>query len=121
VEFLEFPKDSDKQHPPLFKSGILFSSTHPKGDILRQFLDAIRWYPSHVVLIDDRIESLESVESALNAMRIPFTGYHYLAVEKLPINLDHEVAEYQFRHLEEQEIWLSDADARDAMKQAVHK
>jgi hypothetical protein len=114
IEFLEFPKKDSKPHPPLFKSGILFSSMHSKGDILRQFLEAIQWYPSHVVLIDDYLKNLHAVEGVLQEMGIPFTGYHYQAVEKLSSTVDHEIAELQFRYLVEHEEWLSDEEAREA-------
>lgn len=55
IQFLEFPKKADKEFHPMFKSGILFSSKHPKGDVLKQFLTTICWIPSKIVLIDDRL------------------------------------------------------------------
>jgi hypothetical protein len=96
IQFLEFPKKVDKEFHPIFKSGILFSSKHPKGDILKQFLMTIHWIPSKVVFIDDRLEYLQSAENAMKEMGIDFTGLHYLAAEKLPCDLNEKLAEFQF-------------------------
>lgn len=112
VHFLEFPKKSDKEFHPVFKSGVLFSSKHPKGDVLKQFLDAMEWYPTKVLFIDDRIAYLLSVEKVVNEMGIDFTGFHYTAAEILPDKVDEKLAEFQFRYLAEHGEWLSDEEAK---------
>lgn len=113
---IEFPKRRDKEYPPLFHSGVLFSSKHSKGDVLKQFLDAIHWYPTKVVFIDDRVEYLQSAETVLKELGIPFTGFHYTAAEKLPCTLDERLAEFQFRYLAEFGTWLSDAEAKQKLR-----
>lgn len=113
IQFLEFPKRVDKKFHPIFKSGILFSSKHPKGDILKQFLKVVHWMPSKVVFIDDRLEYLQSVANVMKEMGINFTGFHYVAAEKLPCELDEGLAEYQFKYLADHAKWLSDGDAKN--------
>lgn len=112
--YLEFPKQCDKQYPPLFKSGVLFSSRHPKGPVLSQFLKRIHLRPTIVVLIDDKIENLETTQCALDEMGIEFIGFYYTAAEKLPCYLDEKIAEFQFCYLVENGVWLSDEEARNA-------
>lgn len=112
---LKFPKWADKEFYPMFKSGVLFSSKHPKGDVLKQFLEVIQWYPKKVILIDDRIEYLQSAEAVLNQIGIKFIGFYYTAAEKLPCTLDEKLAEFQFQYLAEHAKWLSDSEAKNMM------
>lgn len=116
VHLLEFPKRAGKEFPPAYKAGVLFSSHHPKGDVLRQFLAAIQWIPSKVVFIDDRLDYLQSTESAMQVLGIPFTGFHYTAAERLHCPCDEEVAEFQFEYLAENGRWLSDDEARSLLE-----
>lgn len=116
VQFLEFPKREDKEFHPIFKSGILFSSKHSKGDILKQFLKSIHWMPSKVIFIDDRLEYLQSVANVLKEMGINFTGFHYIAAEKFRCELDEGLAEYQFKYLTDHSKWLSDEEAKNMIK-----
>jgi len=111
VKTIYFQKEAHKEQPPLYKSGILFSAKHPKGDILKQFLRAIDFYPSKVVFVDDQIQYLNSVESAMKEMGIAFVGIYYTAAKKLPAP-NENIAELQFRHLEDHGVWLNDEEAR---------
>ena len=77
-----------------------------------QFLDKIQWTPKNVIFIDDKMSHLTSVETALNKTKIPFQGYQYKGVEKLPGELDMQVAESQFAYLRKNHKWLSDSEAK---------
>lgn len=98
----------------LFKDGILFlgDEKSTKGALLVQFLDKIQWKPKKIIFIDDKMSYLSSVETALNAAKIPFQGYQYRGAEKLPGKLNEQTAEIQFIYLRKDHKWLSDSEAK---------
>jgi Protein of unknown function (DUF2608) len=51
--------------PSLFKKGMLCANKQDKGPVFIAFLEAIQWKPSQVVFIDNRLDYLKSVETAL--------------------------------------------------------
>ena len=55
MPLIVFPKESSKKAAPMFQSGVLFSSKHPKGDVLKMFLEKLSWCPKRVILIDDTL------------------------------------------------------------------
>lgn len=106
---------------PAFKEGVLCSDSLPKGGVLTSFLQKIDWKPDQVLFIDDQPDFLASVEKAMEAMKIPFIGIHYRAVEKLePLN-DEEMAHHQFRVLINEGIWLSDEEAKSSLVENQEK
>lgn len=82
---------------PLFKEGVIFSNGHsnPKGEILKLFLERSSYCPKKVIFIDDIAENVLSVKKTMDALNIPFEGWHYQGVfkEEIPdfeANLVHE-------------------------------
>jgi hypothetical protein len=102
----------------LFKDGVLFlgDEKSTKGALLVQFLDKVQWKPKKVIFIDDKMSHLSSVETALNEAKIPFQGYQYKGVEKLPGELNEQIAEVQFTYLRKDHKWLSDSEAKKEEK-----
>lgn len=109
VGFWQHSHGTASDHPPTFKSGVLFSPHQPKGDTLQHFLKAAAWMPKCIVFIDDREDYLKSVEAAAKDLGIEFQGFHYTAVLHLPCTFDERIADIQLRHLVEQGEWLSDS------------
>lgn len=105
---IELPKSEDAPHTPFFKEGVLYSSFHPKGDILCSFLQAIQWRPKKVVFIDDEYEHVISVINSLELMGIDCCGIHYTAALKLQSPLDPDYARFQVQHFIENDVWLTD-------------
>lgn len=101
---------------PLYHSGILFSSGYTKGEVLVAFFKKMNHYPSKVIFVDDLIENLNSVEEALEALGIPFEGYHYLGAHRYFQEIDEELLDYQFQHLIQRKEWLSDKEVRKRLK-----
>ncbi len=118
---IELPKSPDKEFSPRFKSGILFSSLHPKGAVLQEFLHAIGWAPQRVVLVDDELEYVQSVGRALEALGISYTGFHYTAARELPGSLEREVAQLQVLLFLEQGQWLDGSHATDPDFEPIRK
>lgn len=99
---------------PAFKEGIICCDHLPKGIVLTTFLQKINWRPNDVLFIDDNLDFLQSVEGAMEALNIPFTGVHYRAVEKMiSPAVDKEMGHRQFQALVNRKIWLSDAEAKE--------
>ena len=113
--FLELPKDDDQPHFPLYKSGVLYSSFHPKGDILLAFLQKLGWNPEKVVFVDDEFEHVQSVMTSLEKYKIPCIGIHYIAADKLACDLNVKQATHQINYFVEHDIWLEDKDCNNTI------
>jgi hypothetical protein len=104
---IEFPKNKDQTHAPLFKSGVLFSSFHSKGEILITFLKKVGWIPKKVVFVDDEIEHVQSVISALEQQDIDCIGFQYTAAaDAFAEDIDLAKARYQVDYFIKHDIWL---------------
>jgi len=95
---------------PIYKNGILFVEKESKGIALDAFLQRIKWTPSKVFFVDDKISYIQSVQTVIENRGIPFIGFHYTSsLNNLP-KLDETVIEQQFKHLIEHEEWLSEEE-----------
>lgn len=102
---------------PVFYKGILATDLSPKGPALFSFLDRIKHLPKKIIMFDDNINFLESVQMASAQRGIPFQGYLYKgAREKV---WDQDLIEMQIEHLLYHKRWLSDEQAYELMKSAV--
>lgn len=108
---LEIPKSADQQHFPMFKSGVLFSSFHPKGDILVVFLQITGLDPKKVVFVDDELEHVQSVITCLEKCGVDCIGIHYTAANEAPCDLKLEQARFQVNYFIQHDIWLSDNES----------
>lgn len=104
-----------KKTQPVFKQGVLASAKYPKGQVLCAFLKKIRWKPSKVIFVDDRMEYIDSVECELDKENINHTSFHYTAATDKSCQLDQKLADFQFEYLLQQGIWLSDEEAANKM------
>ena len=109
IIFTELTKKDDAY--PMFYKGILCTA-ESKGKLLGAFLDRINWKPQHVIFFDDTLSHVENVIQELNNRSISCKGYEYLAAYSMPIELDKKVVELQFNQLIENEVWLSEQEAR---------
>lgn len=117
---ISFPHLVDaKEHPPLFKTGVLFCGDFfdpigsSKGKLLGHFLDRMNLKPSIVLFFDDRLKNIQAVEDELAKRDIPFKGFHFVA--KWPA-LDEAVATLQIETALSQKKWLSDEKAKELLK-----
>jgi Protein of unknown function (DUF2608) len=100
---------------PTFKHGIICSGSHTKGEVLSEFLQIIEWKPDRVIFIDDHVECLESVKSVLSSLGMEYLGFHYVVKELLMGSVDIKIAELQFKYLQDNELWLSDIEAKSIL------
>ncbi len=114
--FLELPKNASEQHIPMFKSGVLFSSFHPKGDILVIFLQMMDLHPKKVLFVDDEIEHVRSVVTSLEEHGIECIGIHYTAANNSSFELNAEQARFQVDYFAKHNVWLSDLDSQKLLQ-----
>lgn len=110
--FLELPKKANQQHFPLFKSGVLYSSFHNKGDILIVFLQQIGLKPNKVIFVDDELKHVQSVVTSLDEQSIPCMGIHYTAANDISCDLNEEQARFQINYFIQHDVWLGDKESR---------
>ncbi|MBN9542459.1 MAG: DUF2608 domain-containing protein [Alphaproteobacteria bacterium] len=98
---------------PLFYKGILATDLNKKGPILVAFLNQINYYPENVIMFDDNLDYLESVETSLKPLNIKFFGYHYLGAKTKPWN--QKIIDYQVDYLIRYRKWLDDDQVQNKL------
>lgn len=115
--FLSLTTIAGKGPSPVFKNGILFSATYPKGDVLQAFLEKVGFIPDKVLFADDLMYNLISVTDSLTKMGVgEIYIYHFEGASFLPNDFDPQAADLQFKTLVEKERWLSDKEALEHLK-----
>jgi hypothetical protein len=96
-----------------FKSGVLFSSTCPKGIVLSEFFAHTKFLPKKVVVFDDRYDFIHSIHTALTLLNIESVCYLYHGAKRVPPPaIDEDIVQKQMEHLLQTGKWLSDQKAR---------
>ncbi|HEV2601951.1 MAG TPA: DUF2608 domain-containing protein [Candidatus Babeliales bacterium] len=104
-----------KARNPVFYKGVLVTDSELKGPIVFSFLDYIHRTPKKIILFDDYMPQLKSIEQACKENNISFQGYHYEGAIEKP--WDDELIQFQAEYLLKNKQWLPDADARVLMQQ----
>lgn len=110
VGTIELAKDPDQEFSPIFTQGILFSSLHSKGKVLRSFFEKVGYQPKWMVLVDDQMEHVQSVGKVAEDLGINYVGFHYTAAEELPSILDPDRAAFQVKHFIDHGEWKTDLE-----------
>jgi phosphoglycolate phosphatase-like HAD superfamily hydrolase len=74
--------------PCLLSEGLLFANSLPKGEVLHALLSRLDWRPTRVIMVDDKLENLTSVQEWFDDIDV--IGVHYLRArnaEGAPIDL----------------------------------
>jgi hypothetical protein len=111
----ELPKDPDNEYAPLFHSGVLVTSLHDKGPVLRHFFQALEWRPKRLVIIDDQPKNVQSIVEEFG-FEMEVYGFHYTAASLKPSSLNPELGQFQVDHFKKTGEWLSDAEAQREMQ-----
>lgn len=119
LTFLQFSHDGQS---PIYQNGILFTGLFcSKGTALKAFLEKIKWKPTQIIMIDDKIDNLTSVQKELQSLHIPFRGYEYTAYEKLPAYFDKEIVEAQMQYLMQHHKWIEANKIKGMAVQSVQR
>jgi hypothetical protein len=87
--------------PTFYYQGILFVGDYNKKiDIFEPFLQIVNKCPKRVVFIDDKQKNVEELESLSNH-GIEYIGVHYTAIEGSKPIYFREIAEYQYKFLDQ--------------------
>ncbi|MBA3814922.1 MAG: DUF2608 domain-containing protein [Parachlamydiaceae bacterium] len=87
--------------PTLYFQGILFVGDYNKKiDIFEPFLSIIKKTPKKVIFIDDKKTNVEELEH-LTKHGIEYIGVHYTAIERSKPVYIREVAEFQYKFLDQ--------------------
>jgi Protein of unknown function (DUF2608) len=87
--------------PTLYFRGILFVGDYNKKiDIFEPFLSMIKKSPKKIVFIDDKRKNVEELEN-LARHGIEYIGVHYTAIEYSKPVYTREIAEFQYKFLDE--------------------
>lgn len=116
LNFVELPKKATQQYFPLFKSGVLYSSFHSKGDILILFLQQIGLKPKKVIFVDDELKHVQSVVTSLDQQGIPCIGIHYTAANEVSCDLNEEHVRFQINYFIEHDVWLGDKESKQLLE-----
>lgn len=100
---------------PVFYKGILATDTELKGPVLGAFLDQMKFKPHKIVMFDDHLHFLESVQKECEKRGIAFQGYQYQGAHSKP--WDEALIQFQADYLIKHKKWLSDDEVRHLMRQ----
>ncbi|MGI4776184.1 MAG: DUF2608 domain-containing protein [Janthinobacterium lividum] len=105
-------KGASKLHSPIYKDGIIFTTRLSKGEVLKSFLERIKFKPKKIIFVDNKLKNIKSVESYCEEQGIIFTGFFYNFIRSKPkVPLNRAIAEYQFKILQQNHRWISDQEA----------
>lgn len=116
TDFVEIHSQSLEDPSPLYKSGVLYSCFKPKGEILIEFLKQMELSPGKVIFIDDELNHVQSVVTALEEAGISCVGFHYTAADKFPCRLSMKRALFQIDFFVQYGLWVSDEDCRNLLR-----
>lgn len=105
--------DLDTIFGDYFHAGIIYGTNqYDKGELLETLFRITKYEPPKVVFVDDKLESLKSVEAAMKKENIAFVGFSYSRpIEQQP-KFDPMVANIQLDSLITSGKILSDEEAR---------
>lgn len=108
-------QDIDTQFGNYFLHGIFYTTNSlDKGEFLTSLLlagEEVAIPKFKVLLVDDKLPSLEEVESALKRLEVPFTGFHYTRTQQLHPYFDPAIANIQLECLLVMNTLLTDEEA----------
>lgn len=113
IHFENTPLKKTKGISSFFYEGILFSSHGPKGPILLKFIEATKMSPKKIVVIDDNLEQLYTIEESLNRTGISFIGLHYHGAALSVAEFDPLLANIQMQSLIRSGKVLSEEQAQE--------
>lgn len=96
----------------LFHEGVIYSTNFKdKGKLLTSLFEKTGYRPSKIIFVDDKADSLVSVEKAMAEIGIPFTGFAYSRTAKEHAGFDPMIANIQLDRLITSDEVLSDEEA----------
>lgn len=105
--------------PKNYAHGIIFSNFQPKGPVLVQLLQELNFRPKKIVMVDDLIDFLKSVDQSLDKEKIPFVGFRYGHLDSQVKGLDPMIGNIQLQKLLMEDKFLTDEEAAEIKKELL--
>lgn len=94
-----------------YYDGIIFARHIPKGELLDKLSINMNYIPQLIIFVDDRLEQIESVDAALEALGIPSFCCWYCRSALDRNDFNPLVSTIQLEYLLHRNTYLSDEDA----------
>lgn len=79
---LVFPINIQSKRHPFFYKGILGTDSEQKGVVIGVFLDIMQIFPKNIIMFDDSLRFLQTVDQECQKREITFIGYLYRGARK---------------------------------------
>lgn len=93
------PEELQSLETTYFCDGVIYAQHIAKGDLLKHLFKDLKYYPSLVIFVDDKLEQVQSVEAAVKGAGIPFIGFWYRRSEFDRKNFNPMIANIQLESL----------------------
>lgn len=110
------PEELQSLEAAYFCDGIIFAQHIKKGDLLKHLFKDLKYIPSLIIFVDDKLDQVQSVEAAVKEAGIPFIGFWYRRSESDRKNFNPTVANIQLEFLLLQEEIINDDAALELVK-----
>lgn len=122
-QLLSVNLDMSRSQPPIvyiqivdgpvehYRNGVFYCNHMEMGLFLKELLVDSGYRPANVVVVEDKIDSLKSIEAAMESIGIPFTGYLYTSSAGMNRAFSPMIAHVQLQALCSENKLLSDAEA----------
>lgn len=87
--------------PCIYMEGVIFSGNNDKGLVLIELLNSIAFKPTKIILIDDKLKNITSVEYAAQKCGIEFVGIRYGRCDERVAHFNPEKAQTEYEILQQ--------------------
>jgi len=89
----------DLKYVGKYSKGIIFTGSNDKGEQLFQFLKKINYTPKKIILLDDKVINVKSVEKAAKKHNVEYVGIRFSLMDQKKKDFDPKVAKKTIRKL----------------------
>lgn len=114
-----FTWQEDGKHPSFYRGILATDVIRDKGKILKSWLDKMKLKPRWIVMFEDDLEMLKSVQKVCERDNIFFQGFLYKGAKSKP--WDEELINFQAEYLIKHKQWLDDIEAKKKMRQTQQR
>lgn len=93
------PEELQSLEATYFCDGVIFAQHIKKGDLLKHLFKDLKYHPSLIIFVDDKLDQVQSVEVAVKEVGLPFIGFWYRRSEFDRKNFNPMIANIQLESL----------------------
>jgi hypothetical protein len=112
------PIELEDLEPTYFYKGIIFAQHIKKGDLLKHLFKDLNFHPSCIIFVDDKLDQVQSVETAAQEAGIPFMGFWYRGAEFQATKFEPMLANLQLESLLLRNEILDDEKGQELLRNA---